>query len=71
MINAWDFLNYWGARARAAPQKVYAYSLRYRPVVVTVIMNRLADIVDLIDVYTWLGFVILNLCPCFLYGRPR
>ena len=25
MINAWAFLNYWGARARAAPQ-VYAYA---------------------------------------------
>ena len=23
--NAWAFLNYWGARARAAPPKVYAY----------------------------------------------
>jgi len=27
VINAWAFLNYWGARARAAPQSLY-YILR-------------------------------------------
>jgi len=26
VINAWAFLNYWGARAMAAPPQVYAYN---------------------------------------------